>query len=193
MVYSDIGLLLVGFAVEHLSGTTLREAVRKRVTAPLELSTITYGAIPCAMAAPTEFYAHHGRRMCGEVHDENAFAFGGVAGHAGLFGIAHEVTAFGEALRSAGARDCRMRVVGGGRVNTAWRAFTLASAMPAPGRTSRNPSRTTAEPFCYTAHRPATNTSSATTSSMLPVLIARSVSMTAIWARSSCAMLKLRA
>ncbi len=110
VVYSDIGLLLVGFAVERLTGMTLREAVRERVTAPLGLRSITYGPIPCdgpegppdvgARIAPTEFYEHHGRRMCGEVHDENAFAFGGVAGHAGLFGTARDVAAFGEALRS---------------------------------------------------------------------------------------------
>ncbi len=111
VVYSDIGLLLVGFAVERLTGATLREAVRERVTAPLGLATVTYGPIPCAMAAPTEFYAHHGRRMCGEVHDENAFAFGGVAGHAGLFGIAQDIAAFGEALRGAwaGARETPLR------------------------------------------------------------------------------------
>ncbi len=111
VVYSDIGLLLVGFAIERLTGATLREAVRERVTAPLSLATVTYGPIPCAMAAPTEFYAHHGRRMCGEVHDENAFAFGGVAGHAGLFGTAQDVAAFGEALRGAwaGTRETPLR------------------------------------------------------------------------------------
>ncbi|BCX06125.1 MAG: esterase [Candidatus Roseilinea sp.] len=101
VVYSDIGLLLIGFAIERLAGETLRETVRNRVTAPLGLDSITYGPIPCDMAAPTELYAHQGRRMCGEVHDENAFAFGGVAGHAGLFGTAHDVAAFGEALRCA--------------------------------------------------------------------------------------------
>ena len=101
VLYSDIGMLLIGFAIEALTGTTLRDAVRERVTAPLGLASITYGPIPCdsGRVAPTEFYAHHGRRMCGEVHDENAFAFGGVAGHAGLFGTAHDVAAFGEALR----------------------------------------------------------------------------------------------
>lgn len=111
VIYSDIGLLLVGFAIERLTGMTLREAVRDRVTAPLGLDAITYGPIPCDSAAPTEFYAHQGRRMCGEVHDENAFAFGGAAGHAGLFGAAHDVAAFGEALRCglAGARETILR------------------------------------------------------------------------------------
>jgi CubicO group peptidase (beta-lactamase class C family) len=103
VVYSDIGLLLIGFAIERLTGQTLQDAVRDRVTAPLGLDSISYGPIPCdgARVAPTEFYAHHGKRMCGEVHDENAFAFGGVAGHAGLFGNAYDVAAFGEMLRQA--------------------------------------------------------------------------------------------
>lgn len=101
VVYSDIGLLLIGFAIERLTGQSLDEVVCERVTAPLGLRSITYGPIPCDNVAPTEYYAHQGRRMCGEVHDENAFAFGGVAGHAGLFGTAHDVAAFGEALRRA--------------------------------------------------------------------------------------------
>lgn len=111
VIYSDIGLLLIGFAIERLTGATLREAVYSRVTAPLGLDSITYGPIPCEQAAPTEFYAHQGRRMCGEVHDENAFAFGGVAGHAGLFGTARDVAAFGEALRCAlaGTRETVLR------------------------------------------------------------------------------------
>lgn len=116
VVYSDIGLLLIGFAIERLTGETLREAVRNRVTAPLGLDSIVYGPIPCDSAAPTEFYAHQGRRMCGEVHDENAFAFGGVAGHAGLFGTAHDVAAFGEALHCGLA----------GRHETVLRQETLA-------------------------------------------------------------------
>jgi CubicO group peptidase (beta-lactamase class C family) len=38
--------------------------------------------------------------MCGEVHDENAWSLGGVAGHAGVFGNARDLASFGEALRT---------------------------------------------------------------------------------------------
>ena len=38
--------------------------------------------------------------MCGEVHDENAWSFGGVAGHAGVFGCARDLATFGETLRT---------------------------------------------------------------------------------------------
>jgi CubicO group peptidase (beta-lactamase class C family) len=101
VVYSDIGLILVGFALEALTGQTLREVVRQRVAAPLGLASIGYGPISPQMAAPTELYAHQPARMHGEVHDENAWALGGASGHAGLFGNAVDVAAFGEALRAA--------------------------------------------------------------------------------------------
>lgn len=102
VVYSDLGLMLLGFAIEALTGRSLRDAVRERVTSPLGLASVGYGPIPAEMAAPTEFYAHQGRRMRGEVHDENAWSLGGVSGHAGLFAAAGDVAAFGEALRTGG-------------------------------------------------------------------------------------------
>ncbi|MBI5035695.1 MAG: serine hydrolase [Chloroflexi bacterium] len=103
VVYSDIGLILLGFAIEKITGQSLDQAVRERVTQPLGLDSIGYGPISCDNVAPTEFYAHQNRRMCGEVHDENAWSLGGVAGHAGLFGCARDLAAFGEMYRQGGA------------------------------------------------------------------------------------------
>ncbi len=100
VVYSDIGLILLGLAMEKLAAQSLDQIVRARVTAPLNLDSIGYGPLPPDDAAPTEFYAHQNRRRCGEVHDENAWSLGGVAGHAGLFGNAHDLASFGEALRT---------------------------------------------------------------------------------------------
>jgi CubicO group peptidase (beta-lactamase class C family) len=100
VVYSDIGLMLVGWALEKLAGQSLDATVRERVTAPLSLDSIGYGPISPDNVAPTEFYAHQNRRMRGEVHDENAWSLGGVAGHAGLFGTARDLAAFGDALRT---------------------------------------------------------------------------------------------
>lgn len=101
VVYSDVGLILIGWAMEQIEGKSLDMIVRERVTQPLLLDSIGYGPIPCEQAAPTELYAHQRRRMCGEVHDENAWALHGVAGHAGLFGNARDVAAFGETLRKS--------------------------------------------------------------------------------------------
>lgn len=99
VVYSDIGLILIGWAMEKIAAKSLREIVRARVTAPLGLDSIDYGPIS-ENVAPTEFYAHQRERMQGEAHDENAWALGGVAGHAGIFGTARDLAAFGEALRT---------------------------------------------------------------------------------------------
>lgn len=100
VIYSDIGLILIGFALEKLSGESLDAFVRGSVTGPLLLDSIGYGPIPPDNVAPTEFYSHQKRRMRGEVHDENAWAFGGVAGHAGIFGTVRDLARFGEALRT---------------------------------------------------------------------------------------------
>ncbi|OGV70075.1 MAG: hypothetical protein A3K19_27600 [Lentisphaerae bacterium RIFOXYB12_FULL_65_16] len=101
-VYSDLGFALLGFAIERLTGFTLDDAVRQRVTAPLRLDHTGYVPIGGAPAAddiaPTELCPWRQRRVKGEVHDETAAALGGVAGHAGLFSTASDVAAFGQAF-----------------------------------------------------------------------------------------------
>jgi len=103
VVYSDIGLILLGMAVERLTGQSLDAAVSNRVTAPLELHNTRYLPLPSVESiqsveniAPTEFCAWRGRRIVGVVHDENAYCLGGVAGHAGIFSTAEDVAAFGQ-------------------------------------------------------------------------------------------------
>jgi CubicO group peptidase (beta-lactamase class C family) len=76
-VYSDINFMLLGIAIERLNGCTL---------ADLELPPgLTWHPDPSDSVA-TERCTWRGRVMRGQVHDENAFALGGAAGHAGLFG-----------------------------------------------------------------------------------------------------------
>ena len=76
-VYSDINFMLLGIAIERLTGCPLSEL-------PLPPG-LTWRPEPVNSAA-TERCTWRGRVMRGEVHDENAFALGGAAGHAGLFG-----------------------------------------------------------------------------------------------------------
>ena len=98
-LYSDLGFLLLGFSVERLSGESLEQFCRRRIYDPLDAHPLTYAPRrPLALhieppesalaIAPTEEDTWRGRTLRGEVHDENAFALGGVAGHAGLFGTA---------------------------------------------------------------------------------------------------------
>ncbi len=109
-VYSDVGLILLGMAIERLVGQTLEGAVKTRVTQPLGLEYTRYRrtdltSLPnvsgLAGYAPTEFCQWRKRRIVGEVHDENAWSLGGVAGHAGLFSTGDELARFGQSFLDA--------------------------------------------------------------------------------------------
>jgi CubicO group peptidase (beta-lactamase class C family) len=88
-VYSDINFILLGIAVERLTGAPLSAC-------PLGAG-LSYGPPP-GPAAATEDCTWRGRVMKGEVHDENARALGGAAGHAGLFGTVGGVLGFASGL-----------------------------------------------------------------------------------------------
>lgn len=112
--YSDLGLMLLGEAISRLHGTPgdLEAAIRTRVVEPLALAQVTYTPLQHGYerqhVAPTEDDpGWRGRRCWGEVHDENACGAGGVAGHAGLFGTAHDVAALGQAWLD---RDTRLGI-----------------------------------------------------------------------------------
>jgi CubicO group peptidase (beta-lactamase class C family) len=87
--YSDNNFLLLGIAIERLIGRPLAEQ-------PLPPG-FTFRPDPAATAA-TERCSWRGRIVRGEVHDENAFAMGGAAGHAGLFGTAQALLDFAAAM-----------------------------------------------------------------------------------------------
>jgi serine-type D-Ala-D-Ala carboxypeptidase len=110
VVYSDLGLILVGLAVQKLSGMPLDKAVGMRVLEPLGLARTRYfpapadaSAIAALDIAPTEICAWRKRRIQGEVHDENAASLGGVAGHAGLFSTAAELARLGQCYLDGGS------------------------------------------------------------------------------------------
>ena len=95
-VYSDLGYMLLGFVVERITGQTLDAFSRERIFRPLQANTLVFGIQKsqnsmAGLVAPTEEDPWRGRLLQGEVHDENAAALGGVAGHAGLFGTAQAV------------------------------------------------------------------------------------------------------
>ena len=102
-LYSDLGFMLLGAAIERLSGEGLDRFVQDQVVQPKKAHPLCY--LPMGedslgrassldgLIAPTEWDPWRSRLLCGEVHDENASALGGVAGHAGLFGTAEAVLA----------------------------------------------------------------------------------------------------
>ena len=108
VVYSDIGLILLGLAIERVAGQRLDQLVAQQMTQPLGLKHTCF--VPLSQSrrsadtiAPTEICGWRDQRVHGEAHDENAAALGGIAGHAGLFSTATEVARFGQMFLDSGA------------------------------------------------------------------------------------------
>jgi CubicO group peptidase (beta-lactamase class C family) len=94
MVYSDLGAILLGEMVSRVAGMPLDVFLRDRVFEPLGMRETMFRP-PASMLqriAPTEIDPWRQRHLRGEVHDENAFALGGVSAHAGLFSTARDLT-----------------------------------------------------------------------------------------------------
>jgi CubicO group peptidase (beta-lactamase class C family) len=111
-IYSDLGFILLGFILEDAaakSAAALAGAYDPAASLAGQFHRIAsfVTAEPLAFTpprswrprvAPTEVDRWRGRLLVGEVHDENAWALGGAAGHAGLFGTAAAVGAFARAM-----------------------------------------------------------------------------------------------
>lgn len=100
-IYSDLNFIMLGETVEKVSTAPLNRFCRDKIFRPLGLRATDFIDIalvrsrrlePVAdMFAPTELCPSRKRLLVGEVDDENAYAMGGVAGHAGLFAPVREV------------------------------------------------------------------------------------------------------
>jgi uncharacterized protein YbbC (DUF1343 family)/CubicO group peptidase (beta-lactamase class C family) len=102
-VYSDIGFIVLGALVERASGEALDSYTSGHIFAPLGMTHTRY--LPPKTwrprIAPTQ-YDDHNHMLRGEVHDPTAFRMGGVAGHAGLFSTAADLSKFAQALLNGG-------------------------------------------------------------------------------------------
>jgi serine-type D-Ala-D-Ala carboxypeptidase len=102
-IYSDIGFILLGAIVEAVFEDALEILFVQRIARPLGLSTLGFRPLQAKTPtdpniAPTEDCPVRQRLITAEVHDLNAWAMGGVAGHAGLFGTADDVSTVAAAL-----------------------------------------------------------------------------------------------
>lgn len=118
-LYSDINLMALGFLVEQLTGSTLDAVVGDRITGPLGMvdTGFTPPASKLDRIAATEDQSSPPRGMLrGQVHDENAWALGGVAGHAGIFSTAGDLAILAQTILNGGiyrgARVLRPGTVG---------------------------------------------------------------------------------
>jgi CubicO group peptidase (beta-lactamase class C family) len=102
--YSDLGADMLGFIVEAVSGQRLDQFLSERVFTPLGMHDTGFRPADSLKAriAPTESNSPRGYGLQGEVHDENAFALGGIAGHAGLFSTAADLAVFAQMMLNGG-------------------------------------------------------------------------------------------
>jgi CubicO group peptidase (beta-lactamase class C family) len=137
-VYSDVGFIVLGSVLERAGGAALDEqfdrASTEWVPGAGDSTLLCFTPPPSVRprAAPTRFSDARERLLVAEVDDDNAWAMGGVAGHAGLFGTAAAVGAFARlVLRALRADpDAERRLAAGGTI----RRFLEASAVPGSSR-----------------------------------------------------------
>src|SRR5688572_15355437 len=102
--YSDVGADVLGFVVEAVARERLDQFVSRTVYKRLGLrnTVFTPSRDRRARIAPTENHPPRGYPLRGEVHDESAYALGGVAGHAGLFATASDLAVFAQMMLNGG-------------------------------------------------------------------------------------------
>lgn len=106
-VYSDLGFILLGQLVQQVSGQRLDIFVERHFYGPMGLRNTHYNptehGIDTNLIAPTERDENYRHRLVrGVVHDPNAYAMGGVSGHAGVFSTADELAAIMQMLLDGG-------------------------------------------------------------------------------------------
>jgi CubicO group peptidase (beta-lactamase class C family) len=95
-VYSDLNALLLGLVIEKVSGTSLDRLASREIFTPLDMRETMFKPLRKLgkRIAPSGMW--RGEPVAGEVNDQNAVVFGGVAGHAGLFSTAADLARFAQ-------------------------------------------------------------------------------------------------
>jgi CubicO group peptidase (beta-lactamase class C family) len=108
-VYGDLSFIVLGEVVSELAQEGLDTFCKRRIYEPLGMTDTGFRPIPStggrARIAATEDCAWREKVVWGEVHDPNAWAMGGVAGHAGLFGTVDDALRFAREMLAADRGD----------------------------------------------------------------------------------------
>jgi CubicO group peptidase (beta-lactamase class C family) len=102
--YSDLGPIILGLAIEKVSGMPLNTFCETRIYEPLGMHDTFYQPADSLKTriAPTEQYPPRGHPAHGEVHDETAYTIGGISGNAGLFSTATDLAIFAQMMLNGG-------------------------------------------------------------------------------------------
>lgn len=113
MIYSDWDMILVQLVMERITGKTLDVLASEKIFRPLGMIDTQFQP-PISLRsriAPTQVDDARGGLLWGTVHDENAWAMGGVAGHAGLFSTAKDLALFSMMILNGGEGANGVRIV----------------------------------------------------------------------------------
>ncbi|RLE81298.1 MAG: hypothetical protein DRJ51_04100 [Thermoprotei archaeon] len=107
IVYSDLGYILLGYLIERVLEEKLDKVASDMIFKPLGMRHTMYNPPPelRERIAATEYCKFRKRVIWGEVHDENAYAMGGVSGHAGLFTTAYDLARFAQMMLNEGVLE----------------------------------------------------------------------------------------
>ena len=135
MIYSDIGLIVLGKIIESVSQSSLDEYVDSVVFKPLGMKTTFYNPPieKIKRIIPTEYSSLYGETIIGYVHDENAKSIGGIAGHAGLFSTASDLSIFSQMMLNGGIYGWKRIFKSQSVTNFTKRANTIESSSRALG------------------------------------------------------------
>jgi len=116
-VYSDLGFILLGVLLQRIAEEPLDAFCQREIFGPLGMSSTTFCPGPHIrpLIPPTADErvprGFRGRIIQGEVQDENAYVLGGVAGHAGLFSTAEDLSRFVRCLLQGGSPILRAETI----------------------------------------------------------------------------------
>jgi len=108
VIYSDLNFILLGDLIWRVTGQRLDKYTSQHIFQPLGMAMTAFNSLKklsCTKNkdyAATEMCVWRDRMMIGEVHDENAFSFDGVSGHAGLFSTIDDLGKFTQMLLNSG-------------------------------------------------------------------------------------------
>lgn len=127
-LYSDLNMLSMQLVLEKVTGRPLDALVRDGITTPLHMTDTGYDppADKLPRIAATEYQTSPARGMVwGQVHDENSWALGGVAGHAGVFSTVDDLAVLAQTILNGGTYKGR-RILGGNSVRLMEQNFNQA-------------------------------------------------------------------
>ncbi len=125
--YSDVGFIVLGELVERVGGSPVDKFAQKHVFDPLKMTDTGFTPADALKKRIAPTGLRDGKIILGEVHDPRSFKMGGVAGHAGLFSTADDLTRYCRMLLRDGELD-GVRILDAKTV----KLFTEAHAVPLP-------------------------------------------------------------